>query len=148
MDLTTVRELNQHVEQEAVFLHGLRAEINKMMVGQEKLVDRMLIALLADGHILLNFSEGSINGSAQKKNYKAGDIVTIVGPNLTYKPSSKNTDGVVFIRLVSEASMGILECDKYFPGDSDYITATFIATEDGKITDLIEHSYVEMFIYG
>jgi len=53
MDLTTVRELNQQVEQEAVFLHGLRAEINKMMVGQEKLVGRMLIALLADGHILL-----------------------------------------------------------------------------------------------
>ena len=39
MDLTTVRELNQHVEQEAIFLHGLRAEINKMMVGQEKLVE-------------------------------------------------------------------------------------------------------------
>jgi MoxR-like ATPase len=53
MDLTTVRELNKHVEQEASFLQGLRAEINKMMVGQEKLVDRMLIALLADGHILL-----------------------------------------------------------------------------------------------
>lgn len=53
MDLTTVRQLNQHVEREAIFLQDLRAEINKMMVGQERLVDRMLIALLADGHILL-----------------------------------------------------------------------------------------------
>lgn len=53
MDLTTVRQLNQHVEREASFLQALRAEINKVMVGQEKLVDRMLIALLADGHILL-----------------------------------------------------------------------------------------------
>ncbi|MCP4359736.1 MAG: MoxR family ATPase [Chloroflexi bacterium] len=53
MDLTTVRQLNQHVEREAIFLQDLRAEINKMMVGQEKLVDRMLTALLADGHILL-----------------------------------------------------------------------------------------------
>lgn len=53
MDLTTVRQLNQHVEMQAGFLQALRSEINKVMVGQEKLVDRMLIALLADGHILL-----------------------------------------------------------------------------------------------
>lgn len=53
MDLTTVRQLNQHVEREALFVRDLRTEINKMMVGQERLVDRMLIALLADGHILL-----------------------------------------------------------------------------------------------
>lgn len=53
MDLTAVRQLNQHVEREALFVHNLRTEINKMMVGQQKLVDRMLIALLADGHILL-----------------------------------------------------------------------------------------------
>jgi MoxR-like ATPase len=53
MDLTTVRQLNQHVEREALFVRDLRSEINKMMVGQQKLVDRMLIALLADGHILL-----------------------------------------------------------------------------------------------
>ncbi len=53
MDLTAVRQLNQHVEREALFVRDLRTEINKMMVGQQKLVDRMLIALLADGHILL-----------------------------------------------------------------------------------------------
>lgn len=53
MNLTTVRELNAQVEKEGLFLHDLRAEINKLMVGQEAMVDRMLIALLADGHILL-----------------------------------------------------------------------------------------------
>lgn len=53
MDLTGVRELNAQVEKESLFLHDLRAEINKVMVGQEDLIDRVLIALLADGHILL-----------------------------------------------------------------------------------------------
>lgn len=53
MNLTGVRELNAQVEKESLFLHDLRAEINKIMVGQERLVDRVLIALLADGHILL-----------------------------------------------------------------------------------------------
>jgi MoxR-like ATPase len=53
MNMTTVRELNMQVKQEAIFLQDLVSEINKVMVGQEALVERVLIALLADGHILL-----------------------------------------------------------------------------------------------
>jgi len=53
MNMTSVRELNTQVQQEAIFLQDLLAEINKIMVGQEALVERVLIALLADGHILL-----------------------------------------------------------------------------------------------
>ncbi len=53
MDISTVRDLNLRVEQEAQFLQTLLTEINKVMVGQEALVERLLIALLADGHVLL-----------------------------------------------------------------------------------------------
>ena len=53
MNITGIRELNTQVQQEALFLQDLLAEINKVMVGQEALVERVLIALLADGHILL-----------------------------------------------------------------------------------------------
>lgn len=53
MNTTYIRELNQQIEREGIFLHDLLAEINKVMVGQETLVERVLIALLADGHILL-----------------------------------------------------------------------------------------------
>lgn len=53
MNLSTVRELNAIVEKDSLFLIDLRAEINKVIVGQDTLVNRVLIALLADGHILL-----------------------------------------------------------------------------------------------
>ncbi len=53
MSLMTVRALNAQIEQESLFLKGLRAEINQVVVGQEYLIDRVLISLLADGHILL-----------------------------------------------------------------------------------------------
>lgn len=53
MNMTSVRELNTQVQEEALFLQDLLAEINKVMVGQEALVEQVLIALLADGHILL-----------------------------------------------------------------------------------------------
>jgi MoxR-like ATPase len=53
MNIADIRQLNQQIEREAIFLHDLLAEINKVMVGQETLVERVLIGLLADGHILL-----------------------------------------------------------------------------------------------
>jgi MoxR-like ATPase len=53
MNITNVRELNMQVKQESLFLQDLLTEINKVMVGQEALIERVLIALLADGHILL-----------------------------------------------------------------------------------------------
>lgn len=53
MEMPSIRELNEAVEREAIFLQDLLAEVNKVIVGQEKLVERLLIGLLADGHILL-----------------------------------------------------------------------------------------------
>jgi MoxR-like ATPase len=53
MEITNIRQLNAAVEREALFLHDLLAEVNTVMVGQEKMVERVLIALLADGHLLL-----------------------------------------------------------------------------------------------
>ena len=53
MNMTTIRELNAQVKNESLFLQDLLAEINKVMVGQQSLVERVLIALLADGHVLL-----------------------------------------------------------------------------------------------
>jgi MoxR-like ATPase len=53
MEMKTIRELNEAVAKEALFLQDLLAEVNKVIVGQERLIERLLIALLADGHILL-----------------------------------------------------------------------------------------------
>lgn len=50
MDIST---LNQQVQQESLFLQDLKREISKVIVGQEALVEKMLVALLADGHILI-----------------------------------------------------------------------------------------------
>lgn len=50
MDITT---LNKQVQQESLFLQDLKREVGKVIVGQESLVEKMLVALLADGHILI-----------------------------------------------------------------------------------------------
>ena len=48
-----IGEMNREVEREALFLHGLLDEIRKVLVGQDALVERALVGLLADGHVLL-----------------------------------------------------------------------------------------------
>ena len=53
MDIAGVRQINEMVEKEAPFVHSLTAEIRKTIIGQDKLVERVLVGLLADGHILL-----------------------------------------------------------------------------------------------
>ena len=53
MNMTSIRELNQQVQDESAFLNILLEEIRKVVVGQDGLVERVLIGLLADGHILL-----------------------------------------------------------------------------------------------
>jgi MoxR-like ATPase len=45
--------LNSQVQNESQILTRLISEIRKVIVGQDQLVDRVLIGLLADGHILL-----------------------------------------------------------------------------------------------
>jgi len=47
MTISSVRELIMRVKEEAIFLQDLLAEINKVMVDQMALVERVLIALLA-----------------------------------------------------------------------------------------------------
>ncbi|PID58598.1 ATPase [candidate division KSB3 bacterium] len=48
-----IRVINEMVQAESAFVDTLKAEIAKVIVGQEYMVDRLLIGLLSNGHILL-----------------------------------------------------------------------------------------------
>ncbi|MDD3143952.1 MAG: ATPase, partial [Candidatus Cloacimonetes bacterium] len=48
-----IDEINLRVEQSSAVLDTLRAEIGKVIVGQEAVIDRLLIGLLANGHVLI-----------------------------------------------------------------------------------------------
>ena len=45
--------LNESVKANSAWVSLLRAEIGKVIVGQQYLVDRLLVGLLANGHVLL-----------------------------------------------------------------------------------------------
>ncbi len=45
--------INERIREESAFIAPLKAEMAKIIVGQEALVDRLLIGLLANGHVLV-----------------------------------------------------------------------------------------------
>ncbi len=48
-----IRELNEKIERESAFVDMVNNEIRKVIIGQKHLIDSMLVALLSDGHVLL-----------------------------------------------------------------------------------------------
>jgi len=49
----SIRAIHEKVKGASVFVQALKQEIGKVIVGQEYLIERLLIGLLADGHVLL-----------------------------------------------------------------------------------------------
>jgi len=54
-DRTTVdiKELNERIQRESAFVDLLNMELGKVIIGQKHMVERLLIGLISNGHILL-----------------------------------------------------------------------------------------------
>ncbi|MBM3434749.1 MAG: AAA family ATPase [Bacteroidetes bacterium] len=50
---TDIKELNERIQKESAFVDIINMEMHKVIVGQKQGVERLLIGLLANGHILL-----------------------------------------------------------------------------------------------
>ena len=53
MESVNIKELNDRIQKESAFVDLLSLEMGKVIVGQKHLVENLMIAMLADGHILL-----------------------------------------------------------------------------------------------
>lgn len=52
-EMTDIRELNERIQRESAFTDLITMEMNRVIVGQKQMTERLLIGLLANGHILL-----------------------------------------------------------------------------------------------
>jgi len=48
-----ITAINEKVKKESAFIEALKTEINKVIVGQKYLINRLFVGLLANGHILI-----------------------------------------------------------------------------------------------
>jgi len=76
---TDIKALNDKIKQESSFVDIINLELGKAIIGQKHMVERLLIGLLADGHILLEGVPGlaktlAINSLATAINAKFSRI--------------------------------------------------------------------------
>jgi len=50
---TDIKELNERIQKESAFVDIINMEMHKVIIGQKHMVERLMIGLLANGHILL-----------------------------------------------------------------------------------------------
>jgi MoxR-like ATPase len=48
-----IKTINEMIQRESAFVESLTSEVGKVIIGQKNMVDRLLIGMLCNGHILL-----------------------------------------------------------------------------------------------
>jgi MoxR-like ATPase len=93
-----ITAINERVREEGACLYRLREEIGRIIVGQRYLVDRLMIGLLANGHVLLEGVPGlaktlsvktlaqSINASFQRLQFTPDLLPADLIGTLIYNP--------------------------------------------------------------
>ena len=61
-----IQEITESIEKESVVFRQIMVEMSKVVVGQKNLLERMLIGLLCDGHLLLEGLPGLAKTTAVK----------------------------------------------------------------------------------
>ena len=51
--MTDIKVLNERIQRESAFVDLLQMEVSKVIIGQKYMVERLLIGLLSNGHVLL-----------------------------------------------------------------------------------------------
>jgi MoxR-like ATPase len=69
-----LRIVSEKIQKESIIIKSLRDEVAKVIVGQTYMMDRLLIALLADGHVLLEGVPGLAKTLAIKTLADAIDV--------------------------------------------------------------------------
>ena len=64
--LMDIQEITHQVEKQSVLLRQIMVEVEKVVVGQRNLVERLIVGLLCDGHLLLEGLPGLAKTTAVK----------------------------------------------------------------------------------
>jgi MoxR-like ATPase len=143
----SIQEINRKVKEASASLQLLTREIGKVIVGQQYLVERLLIAILADGHILIEGVPGlaktlSVRTLAQAVNTKFQRIqftpdllpADLIG-TLVYNPK----DGS-FTTKKGPVFSNIILADEINRAPSKVQSALLEAMQEKQVT-IGEHTY-------
>lgn len=116
MDSTvSIREINERVKEQSTVLQDLVREIGKVIVGQQYLLERLMLALLTDGHILIEGVPGlaktmsvrtlarAVNSDFQRIQFTPDLLPADVIGTLVYNPKESSFSvkhGPIFANII------------------------------------------------
>lgn len=74
MEVADIKVINEKIEKHSAFIEVLNKELEKVIIGQEDMLERLLIGLLCNGHILLEGVPGLAKTLAIKSLSQAIDV--------------------------------------------------------------------------
>jgi MoxR-like ATPase len=74
MEVADIKVINEKIEKHSAFIEALNKELEKVIIGQEYMLERLLIGLLCNGHILLEGVPGLAKTLAIKSLSQAIDV--------------------------------------------------------------------------
>ncbi len=110
-----IQEINEQVKQSSGFVGKIREEIGRVIVGQTYLIDRLLLGLLANGHILIEGVPGlakslsvrvlarAINTSYQRLQFTPDLLPADLLGTLVYNPKTgefTTNKGPIFANII------------------------------------------------
>ncbi len=110
-----VKQIGERVEKESAVISRIRTEIHKVIVGQEKLIDGLLLALLCNNHVLIEGVPGlaktlsvttlasMIQATFQRIQFTPDLLPADVVGTLIYNPKTgdfKTKKGPIFANIV------------------------------------------------
>ncbi len=142
-----IQEINKKVKDASAVLNDLMREIGKVIVGQQYLVERLLMAMLADGHILIEGVPGlaktlsvrtlsrAVNAHFQRIQFTPDLLPADLIGTLVYNPKESS-----FFTKKGPIFANIILADEINRAPSKVQSALLEAMQEHQVT-IGEHTY-------
>jgi MoxR-like ATPase len=140
MESIDIRALNEKIQQDSAFLEILNLEISKSIVGQKYMLERLMIALLSQGHILLEGVPGLAKTLAIKS---LADAIDTKFSRIQFTPDLLPAD--ILGTMVYNQSKGNFEVKKG-PVFSNFLLADEINRAPAKVQSALLQAMQERHV--
>lgn len=140
MESFDIKALNEKIQQDSTFLEPLLAEISKSIIGQKYMLERLMIALLSQGHILLEGVPGLAKTLAIKS---LSDAIDTKFSRIQFTPDLLPAD--ILGTMIYNQAKGNFEVKKG-PVFSNFLLADEINRAPAKVQSALLQSMQERVV--
>ncbi len=140
LEAAELADLQQRVQTQSIFVETLRNELSKSIIGQKHMLDRLLLALLTNGHILLEGVPGLAKTLAIKS---LAEAVSVKFSRIQFTPDLLPAD--IVGTMIFQQHKGTFEVKKG-PIFSNFVLADEINRAPAKVQSALLQAMQERIV--